>query len=92
MSAEKILTQHPDKSKTGRLISFEKYEHLKENMLAVLSEKEHSHTDLMEAIYARVKDSFEGGVQWYAELVKLDLESREIIERTKDKPQKYRLK
>jgi hypothetical protein len=37
-----------------------------------------------------VKDNFEGGIQWYGETVKLDLEARKIIERTGSKPEKYR--
>lgn len=45
----------------------------------------------MEALYAQVQDIFGGGVQWYGETVKLDLEAREIIERTNSKPEKYRL-
>ncbi|MBK8984433.1 MAG: hypothetical protein IPM38_19465 [Ignavibacteria bacterium] len=45
----------------------------------------------MEELYARVKDDFEGGVQWYGETVKLDLEARKLIERTKNKPVKYKL-
>jgi len=46
---------------------------------------------LMEQLYAHVKDTFEGGVQWYGETVKLDLEARKMIERTGTKPEKYRL-
>jgi len=45
----------------------------------------------MEKLYDNVKDNFEGGVQWYGETVKLDLEARKIIERTGTKPDKYRL-
>jgi hypothetical protein len=30
----------------------------------------------MEELYAKVKDSFEGSIQWYGETVKLDLEAR----------------
>jgi hypothetical protein len=43
-------------------------------------------------LYQRVKDEFEGGVQWYGETVKLDLEARKLIERTGTKPEKYKLK
>jgi hypothetical protein len=46
----------------------------------------------MEELYSQVKDTFEGGVQWYGETVKLDLEARKIIERTNTKPEKYRLR
>jgi hypothetical protein len=51
-----------------------------------------THTALMEELYLRVKEEFEGGVQWYGETVKLDLEARQIIERTSSKPEKYKLK
>jgi hypothetical protein len=34
----------------------------------------------------------DGGVQWYGETVKLDLEARKIIERTGKNPEKYRMK
>lgn len=46
----------------------------------------------MECLYQNVKDSFEGGVQWYGETVKLDLEARKIIQRTRSRPEKYKLK
>ena len=45
----------------------------------------------MESLYQQVKDDFEGGVQWYGETVKLDLEARKIIDRTDSRPEKYRL-
>jgi hypothetical protein len=45
----------------------------------------------MEALLQRVKDNFEGNVQWYGETVKLDLEARKVIERTRTKPEKYRV-
>ena len=60
-------------------------------MLTILAVSELTHTELMEELYARVKDTFEGGVQWYGETVKLDLEARGIIARTNDKPQRYRI-
>jgi hypothetical protein len=88
---EMIQTQHPDKTKTNKRISLEKYNFIKTNLLAVLKKTELTHTDLMEALYQRVKDEFEGGVQWYGETVKLDLEARGIIERTGKKPEKYRV-
>ena len=87
----KIQTLHPDPLKTGKNISVKKYHAIKEQILAILSETELSHTDLMEAIYQKVKDTFEGGVQWYSETVKLDLEARKIIERIGKNPVKYRL-
>jgi hypothetical protein len=87
-----IQTLHPQPGKTNKRIVLSKYNTIKENLLAILAKKELTHTELMEVLYSRVKDSFEGGVQWYGETVKLDLEARNIIERTGTKPEKYRLK
>ncbi|MFZ1799086.1 MAG: hypothetical protein WAU24_04420 [Chitinophagaceae bacterium] len=92
MKPEYIQTLHPDPAKTNKRILQSKYDVIQKNMLAVLKKSTPTHTELMEAIYARVKDNFEGGVQWYGETVKLDLEARGIIERIDTKPEKYRLK
>lgn len=91
MKEELIQTLHPQQNKTNKRISLKKYNFIRENLLAVLSGRALTHTELMEALYARVKDNFEGGVQWYGETVKLDLEARKLIERTKSKPEKYRV-
>lgn len=88
---KKIQTLHPDSAKTNKNISLDKYNTIKEALLHILKSKELTHTDLMECLYQKVKDSFVGGVQWYGETVKLDLEARKIIERTGTKPEKYRL-
>jgi hypothetical protein len=92
MKEEKIQTLHPQPGKINKRISLDKYNTIKENILAILAKKELTHTELMENLYSNVKDTFEGGVQWYGETVKLDLEARKIIERTTTKPEKYRLK
>jgi hypothetical protein len=92
MKEEKIQTLHPLPGKTNKKISVEKYNFIKQHILAILKKNELTHTDLMEQLYDRVKDSFEGGVQWYGETVKLDLEARHIITRTATKPEKYVLK
>ena len=92
MQAEKIQTLHPVPGKINKHIDRAKYEVIKKNLVAILEKNELSHTDLMENLYRRIKDSFQGGVQWYGEVVKLDLEARNIIERTKSKPEKYKLK
>jgi hypothetical protein len=60
--------------------------------LSILNGFELTHTELMEKLYDNVKDSFEGGIQWYGETVKLDLEARKIIERTSTKPERYRFR
>ena len=91
LSIEKIQTLHPQPGKTNKNISLDKYNFIRENILAVLGKKELTHPELMEALSQRVKDNFEGNVQWYGETVKLDLEARKVIERTKTKPEKYRV-
>jgi predicted transglutaminase-like protease len=91
MKESKILTLHPQ-GKNGKNIDIEKYDILKENILASLENKELSHNELMNDIQNRLSHKFEGNVSWYAETVKLDLEARNIIERTQSKPVKYRLK
>jgi hypothetical protein len=92
MKEEQIQTLHPQPGKTNKRISLNKYNDIRENILKILSKKELTHTELMEKLYSKVKDHFEGGVQWYGETVKLDLEARKIIERTNTKPEKYRLR
>lgn len=89
---DKIQLLHPIPGKINKSISIEKYEFIKHHLLKILKKKELTHTDLMEALYQNVKDDFEGGVQWYGESVKLDLEARKVIERIGAKPEKYRLK
>lgn len=91
MKEEQIQTLHPLSDKTNKKISLAKYHQIRDALLEILAKKELTHTDLMEELYAQVKDTFVGGVQWYGETVKLDLEARKVIERTKTKPEKYRL-
>lgn len=91
MTETKIQTLHPIPGKVNKSISLGKYNFIKENLISILSEYELTHTDLMEKLYENVKDTFEGGVQWYGETVKLDLEARKIIERTDGKPVTYKL-
>ena len=91
MKEDHIQTLHPVAGKTNKKISLAKYNQIKDVLLGILSKNELTHTDLMEALYTEVKDTFVGGVQWYGETVKLDLEARKVIERTKSKPEKYKL-
>jgi hypothetical protein len=92
MKEEQIQTLHPQPGKTNKRIALNKYNDIKKNILKILTKRELTHTELMEELYSQVKDTFEGGVQWYGETVKLDLEARKIIERTNTKPEKYRLR
>lgn len=87
-----IQTLHPNKEKTNKKIDLDKYNFIRAHLLNILDKLELTHTELMEALFSRVQHDFEGGVQWYGEVVKLDLEARQLIERTKTKPEKYKLK
>ena len=89
--AEYIQTLHPNAGKTNKRILLSKYEVIKENLIVILKDSNLTHTELMEALYVRVNEFFEGGDQWYGETVKLDLEARGIINRIKGKPEKYSL-
>jgi hypothetical protein len=91
MAEEKIATKHP-LGKSGKNISRQKYEALKDTILWALKNRELTHTELFNELNKRLKSKFAGNVSWYGETVKLDLEARKIIERTSSKPQKYRLK
>lgn len=92
MKKTSIQTLHPLAGKQNKRIALEKYEQIKENILLILTEASLTHTELMEQLYSNVKDSFEGGVQWYGEVVKLDLEAKQIIERIGGKPERYVLR
>ena len=91
MTEGKILTKHP-LGKSGKNISNQNYETLKEAILSALRNKELTHTELQDQLNKSLKGKFSGNISWYGETVKLDLEARKIIERTSSKPQKYRLK
>jgi len=91
MAEEKILTKHP-LGKSGKNIAKQNYEILKEAILSALRNQELTHTELFNQLNQSLKGKFSGNISWYGETVKLDLEAREIIERTSSKPQKYRLK
>ncbi|WP_276358945.1 hypothetical protein [Daejeonella sp. H1SJ63] len=85
MKAELIQTLHPQSGKTNKKISLEKYNFIRDHLLSILAKLEPTHAKLMEELYQRVKDNFDGGVQWYGETVKLDLEARNLIAGTQTK-------
>lgn len=91
MVEEKILTEHP-MGKAGKSINKKKYETLKQALVEALQNENLTHTELVNLVYEKLKDSFDGNVHWYMETVKLDLEARKVIERTKSKPPIYSLK
>jgi len=91
MKVEYFQTLHLVEGKTNKKISLDKYLFIKDVLLLLLAEMEPTHIELMEALYEKVKDDFDGGVQWYGETVKLDLEARHLIKRTNTKPERYQL-
>ncbi|HEV2298860.1 MAG TPA: hypothetical protein VGR72_10120 [Candidatus Acidoferrales bacterium] len=91
MPEAKIQTRHP-RGKSGRNISKQKYEAVKNLILSGLRGRELTHTELFSFLKGKLHGRFSGNVSWYGETVKLDLEARKLIERTDSKPQKYRLK
>ena len=88
---EQIQTLYPDPGKRNKRISLDKYNIIRKHILKILASKGLTHSELMEKLYSEVKDTFVGGVQWYGETVKLDLEARNIVQRTTTTPVKYRL-
>lgn len=89
---EKILTLHPDPNKKGVNIDLEKYNIMKETYFKVLTGGAcMNHTDLMKAISFELDGRFEGSVFWYAEVLKLDLEARNLLRRSTEKPARYSL-
>jgi hypothetical protein len=88
---EKILTLHPQ-GKSGRNIDKQKYETVKQTLLSALQGKELTQAELFDQLNKSLTGKFSGNIDWYGETVKLDLEARNIIERTSSKPQKYRIK
>lgn len=89
----KILTLHPDVGKSGVRISQEKYDQIRDEILATISERgEIAFMDLVMVIEHKLAFNFDGSVGWYVTTVKLDLEARGLIERVKgSKPQRLRL-
>ena len=88
---EKILTKHP-LGKRGVNISKEKYDAGEEGDPLGVAEKGTHARRIVHRLNKSLQNKFSGSINWYAETVKLDLEARELVERTSSKPQKYRLK
>lgn len=90
MTADKILTLHPQ-GKTGRRIDKKTYDLFEKAILSVLKGKELTHLQFFEALNKELEGKFDKNINWYGETMKLDMESRKLIERTDDKPQKYKI-
>jgi len=76
---EKITTLHPE-GKKGVNIDKDKYEMMKDAILAILHESgEITFGGLMELIEKRLAGKFDGSISWYCTNIKLDLEARKTI-------------
>jgi hypothetical protein len=91
---ETIFTKHPQKGKSGREISKQKYDAVRSALTESLAMRSPvTHDELMRDIEMRLsKTPFPGDVRWYGETVKLDLEARKIVRRIKEgKKEMYEL-
>lgn len=89
---EIIQTLHPEKGKKNKRIPVTYYETVKLAILTALQKRELTHTELIDELTRLLKSQFQENISWYGMTVKLDLEARNIIERTRSKPQKYRIR
>ena len=88
---ERIMTQHPA-GKRGVNIDRDKYEQIREAILATLEKVDDLPFQKLPPAVARKLPNFDGSVSWYTTTVKLDLEARGLIERIPDStPQRLRL-
>lgn len=90
---QKTLAQHPDPAKQGTRIAKDKYDTIRQAILASISEHgEITYQALNRAVRERVKARFEGSITWYVTTVKLDLKARGLIERVpRSRPQRLHL-
>ena len=89
---EKILTLHPE-GKKGVSIAKYKYDVIKDFILKTLKERTTiTYKELNDLAVKQLSEKFEGKVNWYVVVIKLDLEARKIIERMpKTTPHQIRL-
>jgi hypothetical protein len=92
-SSEKVAAENP-RGKQGVNIAPEKYDLIRQNILSYIWRNEEvAFTKLLEDLEIKLAPSFEGSVSWYVTWVKMDLETKGIIEQVPDKkPQHLRLK
>ena len=88
---DRILTLHPE-GKQGVNISREKYETVKEAILSNLAQSgELTFSELAAAVEEILTGRIDGSIRWYFTTVKLDLEARNMVERTSTRPQLIRM-
>lgn len=86
MPEEKFSTLHPD-GKSGRTVSKRKYEQMKQAITSLLKNSDYTLPELITNLEQSLKDTFFDNISWYSEVVLLDLEARNIVE----KKNKYHL-
>ena len=90
---DRILTLHPNPSKSGVNIDGEKYEAVRRAILGAL--RAHgtlTFTALVGRLEQELSAGFAGSIPWYVTTIKLDLEARGLIERIPGRrPQQIRL-
>ena len=92
--SEKIQLKHPE-GKHAVKIEKDKYDVMSKAILTCLKPGELTHKGMLVEVHSYFKKNkikFSGSVEWYMELVKLDLEANKKVERvTEDSKLKFRL-
>ncbi len=83
-----VRTSHP-LGKQNKPVRKRDYDLFTATILAVLRERELTHTELVEAVTERLDGSYDGNISWHVMTVKLDLEAKHVIARTDGRPQRY---
>jgi hypothetical protein len=93
MENAKITTLHPTKGKKGKNIDERKYTLVKTMIVDILkSNTPLSFAQMLRLTNRKAGRTFTGSFPWHLEMVKLDLEARNIIRRVpKTNPQEYEL-
>jgi hypothetical protein len=89
--ASRILTLHPE-GKSGVNIDRDKYAQVFAAIMLALSGGMHlTYKELVQYAEKHFSGTFDGSLNWYVEVVKLDLEARQMIRRLIGKPERYTL-
>jgi len=87
---EKILTLHPQ-GKNGVRIPLQRYLLMRQTLLQIFMDyPEISHKDLCLITIQKLEGRMEGSILWLLETVILDLEARQLVERTSRSPVRLR--
>ena len=84
---EKIQLHHPA-GKHADIIDKDKYDVMRSAILTCLQNGPYTHKELEAVVIDYFKKNnikFEGSLSWYMESVKLDLEAKQLLERSKEK-------